>query len=148
MQRSTEGWQITLLRIKAGLAAEEAAIRPKLEIARSEEWIARWDPRKVATISFFVLALACWMQASYTLQASAFAIDSRQCNRHIFINIGFLLLMLHCLAVPDPAGMASKASQNSSWRGGHGGRLKQRQTHPSNAGQPKKPHCKQNRGRT
>lgn len=40
-QRSTEGWQITLLRIKAGLAADEAAIRPKLEIARSEEWIAR-----------------------------------------------------------------------------------------------------------
>ena len=41
LQRSTEGWQITQLRIKAGLAAQDSAIRPKLEIARSEEWLAR-----------------------------------------------------------------------------------------------------------
>ena len=34
--------------------------------------IGRWDPRKVATISFLIFALACWMRASYTLQASPF----------------------------------------------------------------------------
>ncbi len=41
LQRSTEGWQITQVRVKAGLAAADSAIRPKLEIARSEEWLAR-----------------------------------------------------------------------------------------------------------
>lgn len=41
LERSTEGWQITQLRVKAGLSAQNAGIIPKLEIARSEEWLAR-----------------------------------------------------------------------------------------------------------
>ena len=40
LERSTEGWQITQLRVKAGLSAQNAGIIPKLEIARSEEWLA------------------------------------------------------------------------------------------------------------
>jgi MFS transporter, DHA2 family, multidrug resistance protein len=34
--------------------------------------IGRWDPRRVATISFAIFALACWLRSSYTLQATAF----------------------------------------------------------------------------
>jgi MFS transporter, DHA2 family, multidrug resistance protein len=79
--------------------------------------IGRWDPRKIATISFLIFALACWLRSSYTLTAAPMDYALPQFIQGIAMATFFVPLIALIYADFPPERFASASGMANFLRG-------------------------------